>query len=98
MEKSLKGNIWKYAVLLIANKRIFVAILGAYYLTIPGVTPQGIGIILLAGSLAGFLFEIPSGYVSDKMGHKAALVISRVFMLLSTIFWLAANNIWLLIL
>ena len=98
MEQKLRSNIWKYAVLLIANKRIFVAILGAYYLTIPGVTPQGIGIILLAGSLAGFLFEIPSGYVSDKMGHKAALVLSRVFMFVSTLFFLLADNIFFLVL
>jgi len=98
MEKKLKSNIWKYTLLLIANKRIFVAILGAYYLTIPDVTPEGIGIILLAGSLAGFIFEIPSGYVSDKIGHKAALVLSRLFMLVSTLFFLVADNIAFLIL
>lgn len=98
MEKNLQSNIWKYTLLLIANKRIFVAILGAYYLTIPDVTPKIIGIILLAGSLSGFLFEIPSGYLSDKMGHKQALVISRVLMLLSTIFFLFASNITFLIL
>ena len=84
--------------MLIANKRIFVAILGAYYLTIAEVTPKVIGIILLAGSLSGFLFEIPSGYASDRIGHKYALVISRVLMLLSTIFFLVANNITFLIL
>jgi len=97
MEKSLKHNIWKYTLILIANKRIFVAILGAYYLTIPGVTPKIIGSILLAGSLSGFLFEIPSGYMSDKIGHKLTLVISRVLMLVSTIFFLVANNITFLI-
>jgi len=97
-EKKLKSNIWKYALLLIANKRIFVAILGAYYLTIPDVTPKGIGIILLAGSLAGFIFEIPSGYVSDKIGHKIALVLSRLFMLVSTLCFLVASNIFLLVL
>lgn len=98
MEKSLQNNIWKYALLLIANKRIFVAVLGAYYLTIPEVTPKTIGMILLAGSLSGFLFEIPSGYVSDKIGHKHALVISRITMLLSTFFFLIANSTHLLIL
>ncbi len=98
MKKKLQSNIWKYTLLLIANKRIFVAILGAYYLTIPGVAPQGIGIILLAGSLAGFLFEIPSGYVSDKIGHKTALVLSRLLMFTSTLFFLFANNITFLIL
>lgn len=98
MEKNLQNNIWKYALLLIANKRIFVAILGAYYLTIPDVTPKIIGIILLAGSLSGFIFEIPSGYMSDKIGHKQALVTSRVLMLLSTIFFLIGGNITFLIL
>ena len=84
--------------MLIANKRIFVAVLGAYYLTIPDVTPKIIGTILLAGSLSGFLFEIPSGYMSDKIGHKLTLVISRVLMLMSTVFFLVANNIPFLIL
>ena len=98
MEKNLQNNIWKYALLLIANKRIFVAVLGAYYLTIPDVTPKIIGTILLAGSLSGFLFEIPSGYMSDKIGHKLTLVISRVLMLMSTVFFLVANNIPFLIL
>lgn len=98
MPKLLQGNIWKYTLLLIANKRIFVAILGAYYLTIPDVNAAGIGMILLAGSLAGFVFEIPSGYVSDKIGHKQALVISRVCILLSTILFLVANDITFLIL
>jgi MFS family permease len=98
MEKNLQNNIWKYALLLIANKRIFVAVLGAYYLTIPDVTPKIIGTILLAGSLSGFLFEIPSGYMSDKIGHKLTLVISRILMLMSTVFFLVANNITFLIL
>lgn len=98
MQKKLKSNVWKYALFLITNKRIVVAILGAYYLTIPGVTAQGIGVILLAGSVAGFLFEIPSGYVSDKVGHKQALVFSRICALLSTLFFLFASSLtWLIL-
>ena len=98
MEKKLQSNIWKYALFLIANKRIFVAILGAYFLTIPDVTPQGIGIILLAGSAASFILEIPSGYISDKIGHKQALIFSRILILLSTTLLLFAENIFFLIL
>lgn len=93
---ALEKNIWKYTLLLITNKRAFVAILGAYYLTIPGVDARWIGIILFAATIAGFLFEIPSGYVSDKLGHKQALVVSRVFMVLSTVFFLLTDNIPLL--
>lgn len=97
-EKSLRGNIWKFALLLVTNKRIFAAIIGAYYLTIPNVDVQGVGIILLAGSLGGFLFEIPTGYLADRVGHKQALIAARVFALLSTAFFLVANNLAVLIL
>jgi MFS family permease len=48
--------------------------------------------------LSGFLFEIPSGYLSDKIGHKLALVVSRILMIFSTISFLFADNVTLMIL
>lgn len=98
MRSGLQSNIWKYTLILITNKRVFVAILGAYYLTIPEVTPQWIGTILLIGSIAGFLFQVPSGYFADKLGHKETLIVARVFMVLSSFFLLIANHVYLLIL
>ncbi len=98
MQKALESNIWKYTLLLVTNKRVFVAILGAYQLTIPGVTPASIGLFLVAGSVSGFLFEIPSGYFSDKVGHKIALIISRIAAVASTSFFLIANSIPYLVL
>lgn len=98
IKEKLQGNIWKYAILLITNKRVFVAVLGAYYLTIPNVTAQSIGLILLIGNVAGFLLEVPSGYLSDKIGHKQTLVMSRVLMLMSTAFFLFAKDLTFVIL
>ncbi len=98
MKNKIQSNIWKYTIASVANKRIFVAILGAYYLTIEGVTPQTIGIIALCGSFASFIFEIPSGYVSDKIGHKQALVVSRLAMLASSLCFLVADSPTLLML
>lgn len=77
---------------------MFAAILGAYYLTIPGVNAMWIGGLLLIGSLTGFIFEIPSGFFSDKIGHKTALIISRTTAVLSTAFFLFADSIPLLVL
>jgi MFS family permease len=93
LEKRLEANLWKYTVAMIANKRIFVAILGAYYLTIPDVTVATVGVILLAGNIAGFLLEVPSGYLSDKMGHKRALVLARILMIFSSLFLLLADSL-----
>lgn len=95
---TLESNIWKYTLFLITNKRIFVAIFSAYYMTVPDATTQTVGFILFCGMVAGFLFEIPSGYLSDKMGHKKALVFSRVLMLCSTFSLLIADTVWLMIL
>ena len=97
-QQSLKSNIWKFAIILITNKRIFAAILAAYYLTIPDVTAQTIGFILLAGNIAGFLLEIPSGYVSDKLGHKEAMVLSKILLIVSTLFFLFAEETSFLVL
>ncbi len=94
---NLESNIWKYTVSLITNKRAFVAILGAYYLTIPDVTAQTIGLLATIGSLSGFLFEIPSGYLSDKLGHKQTLVLAHMLMIVSTISFLVADSVSLLI-
>lgn len=97
MPAALKSNIWKYTVLLITNKRVFVAILGVYYLTVPGVTPFWIGIFLLAGNGASFIFDIPSSYIADKIGHKQAIVLSRGIIFFSTFFFLFATNVWWLV-
>lgn len=83
-EKKLSGNIWKYTLILIANKRVFVAILGAYYLTIPDIAAKEIGLILLVGQITTFIFEIPSGYASDKFGHRNTIIFSRIAMVLSS--------------
>ncbi|WKZ23739.1 MAG: MFS transporter [Candidatus Dojkabacteria bacterium] len=97
MNQSLTSNIWKYAVLLITNKRVWVSIIAVYYLTIPGVNELGISYIILAGNVAGVLFEIPSGYLADQIGHKKTLVLSRIFAVISSIFYLMAWDLWTLI-
>ena len=89
----LESNIWKFTLILIANKRAYAAILGVYYLTIPDVTVQSVGLIILVGQIASFIFEIPSGYISDKFGHKRAIVFSRVFLVVSTLLFLLADSL-----
>lgn len=91
------SNIWKYTVFLVTNKRVWVSIIAVYYLTIPGVNELGISYIILAGNIAGILLEVPSGYLADIIGHKKTLIISRIFAVLSSVFYLISGNIWLLI-
>jgi hypothetical protein len=96
--KALEGNIWKYTVHLATNKRSYMTFLTIFLLTMPNATANTIGLLTLVSQLVAFVFEVPSGYVSDKIGHKNALVIARIFLVLSTTcFIFATSIIWFFI-
>jgi len=79
--KKLKANIWKIFILRITQKRYYFAMLSIYFLTIPNTNAHQIGIWAGIGYLSEFLFELPSGYLSDKIGHKKMLILAKVFMI-----------------
>jgi len=92
-ERELKSNIWKYFLIILTNRRNYIPILSIYFLTLPNTAAQQIGLYTGIGWLAGFIFEIPSGYLSDKFGHKKALILAKFFMLFSTLFFIFGKSI-----
>lgn len=93
-QTKLNANIWKFAVHAITNKRAYMPFLTIFLLTMPNATAKTIGLLTLIGQITGFVFEIPSGYISDKIGHKKALILARVAMALSTLCYIFADKIW----
>jgi len=93
MQKKLRSNIWKYFLLILANRRNYIPILALYFLSLPNTAAQQIGLYTGIGWIAGFLFEMPSGYISDKIGHKTALILAKFSMLASTLFFVFGNSL-----
>jgi MFS family permease len=93
-KRKISSNIWKMTVMLMVNKRPYMTFLTIFLLTMPNATANTIGLLTLIGQIVGFLFEVPSGYVSDKIGHRNALIISSVAMVLSTACYVFADNIY----
>lgn len=91
---ALHSNIWKFGVHLATNKRTYLPFLSIFLLTFPNTTAQTIGFWSLVGVVAGIIFEVPSGYISDSIGHQRALVIARTLVALSTACYLFAQNYW----
>jgi MFS family permease len=98
VQKKLKANIWKYFLNNLTNRRSYLPILSIYFLSLPNTVAHQIGIYTGIGWLVGFLLEIPSGYLSDIIGHKKTLVLAKFSMLFSTLFFVFSNSILFFIL
>src|SRR3989339_540671 len=89
----LESNIWKFFIFNLTQRRHYVAILSIFFLTLPDTTAKQIGIYSLAGYLASFILEIPSGYLSDRIGHKKVLVLSKILLLFSILSFIYATSL-----
>jgi MFS family permease len=72
---------------------MFLPILSIYFLTLPNTTAQQIGLFTGVGALGSFFLEIPSGYFSDKFGHKNTLILSKILMIFSLSFYILGSFI-----
>ena len=57
---------------------------------------QDISFLKFVFTFASFVFELPSGYFSDKVGNKICLVCSRFLMIMSLLayFVLSVQKLW----
>ncbi len=93
MSKKIESNIWKFFLIILTNRRNYIPILSIYFLSLPDANAKQIGLYTGIGFLAGFLLEIPSGYIADKFGHKKALILAKFSMLASTLFFISGKSI-----
>ncbi|MFK7780079.1 MAG: hypothetical protein QM490_02930, partial [Candidatus Gracilibacteria bacterium] len=75
----------KFLLFSVSIRRNFIPLLSIFFLTLPNTTANQIGIFTGIGFIATLLFEVPSGYVSDVIGHKKTLVISKISQVFSMI-------------
>src|SRR3989338_2682041 len=92
--QGLAANIWKYYFLRIFTKRIIVPVLVVYLLA-EGLSATQIGVLFSFGTILGLIFEVPSGILSDKLGHKNAIATSFFLQTLSMLAYaLGSSFFW----
>ncbi len=89
----LEGNIWKFFIHSLSNRRNFIPLLSIYFLTLPNTTAQQIWLFTGIWFLAMFFLEIPSGYFADNFWHKRTLVLSKILMILSTVSFILWDSV-----
>lgn len=67
------------------------AIVGLFFL-FKGLTYAEIGIVFTVFSLAGFIFEVPTGYIADKYGRRTSIIIGLFILSVTAFLWTWATN------
>lgn len=91
---SLEANIWKHFIILLTGRRNFIPILSIYYLSLPNTYAQEIGFYTASGYVFSLLFQIPAGVLGDKLWNKTTIVISKIFLLLSSVMYVIWDKFW----
>lgn len=71
----------------------YTQVFAAYFQNVHKMSNNQITLLFAIFSFATFLSEIPAGIIGDRIGEKTSLVISSIFVCLSTIVYLYAQNI-----
>jgi len=97
-KQKIKANIWKYSLFNLLRGLCFYLPFIVYYIQGMGYNLAQLMIILGASQLSIFLFEIPTGYIADKIGRKKSIMIGIFFHILSILTLIYAKSLGLLIL
>lgn len=91
----LHPDVKKYYVFRALLKRFILPILILYGLD-RGLTLSELSLIAAVGSVISFVFEIPSGAIADRFGHRRTLVVSMLGQALSMLLYLGGSFWWIL--
>ena len=93
----MKSNIWKYYLFnFLTEFTIFLPFI-VYYFQELGFSLGQIAILQGVAAITVFIFEIPSGYIADKIGRKNSLIISTILQLTGVVILYSSQNYLMLI-
>jgi MFS family permease len=92
-QSGLQANIWKFYVVRIFLRSFVFPILVVYFLK-SGLSAAQIGLVFSIGIFASFFLELPSGYISDKIGHKQAITACFVMKAIAMLCYLGGSFWW----
>ena len=87
-----------YKILCFCNGLVFFAPVSLLLRTSRGVTLSQFFLLQALLSVAIFVFEIPTGMFSDRIGHKKGILVSQILLLCARAIFLIAGNIGFFIL
>ncbi|MFD3157708.1 MFS transporter [Haloimpatiens sp. FM7330] len=94
-KNELKNNVVKNYIFLFINNLELKQGIWMIYLASKGITLMQLGILEGIFHITSFLMEVPTGAIADMYGRKTSRIIGRLFLLISVIIFIFANNFYM---
>ena len=88
------SNIWKLALSVITNESTFGIGVAVIFMLGLGLDLSQISFALSIFLIFSIIGQVPSGIFADKFGYKTALLLGAVVVLMGTILFATANDVW----
>lgn len=92
--KGLQRNLFLNTIVRTFQKRVYLAVIIIFATSYAGVSVEQFGFISAVTALFSLMMEIPSGYLSDKMGHKKALLLGSVMVAIAPLGFVFLPNFY----
>ncbi len=92
--KRLERNLWLYAIIRLFAKRTYLPLIVIYAVVHSGVAAEQLGIIAAITAFVTLALEIPSGYISDHIGHKKAVIFGSFLLMIAPLGFVFAPNFY----
>lgn len=91
-KKGLERNITIQAIFRTFNKRAYLPLIAIFAVSVADLSLAQFGLVASLSALVSLVMEIPSGYISDRMGHKRALILAHFLMMLAPLGYVFSPN------
>lgn len=93
-EGRVKSNIWKLYVIRVVGSFMLIMPVITLFFKENGLTMHDIFVLQALFAMSVIVFEIPSGYFSDRVGRKKALIIGYIFAIGGFATYSIAHGFW----
>ena len=90
----MQSNIWKFYILSIVYNALFMIPVIVLFFQENGLTLHQIFLLQSIFSLALMIFEIPTGYLSDRWGRKNTIVSGSIFGVIGIVVYACSSGFW----
>lgn len=90
--EKVEHNVIKYYFIRIFSKRMYLPVISLYAVGIVGMSLKVFGLLLAISAIMAIIIEVPSGYISDKFGHKRTLILGSIINAIAPLFYIFMPN------